>query len=315
MKAEQAERILYGANLPGALVLNGGNSTVTRVVFDSTWYAVKDYSFRKDGLKRLQREWWALDFLSQSLPGLAPNPLWSKEISLSAIHSWVPGSRPELSSPLVKSMVHILKALHDLYLELGNESNLLSAEDSIHEGDGLESQILSRLGYLEKSTNPHLKLIVDGVKTNLESLQLRQRPLDLSQPVTLSPSDFGPHNLLFDGENKKVHLVDLEFFGVDACSKLVADTLLHPQTEWSHQLITQFVSGSLSVFPIDIENVWEVMPLLCLKWATIIAGRLTLESSASEFKPLKVYDDAMFYVRLSSAPDLSTILSSIANRH
>src|SRR5205814_4733466 len=88
---------------------------------------------------------------------------------------------------------------------------------------------------------------------------------------TLSPSDFGFHNML-RRPNGELAFLDFEYFGWDDPAKTVSDFILHPGMELPHSLKQQFFAGALAVFsgsPKIEARVRAVYPLFALKWATI----------------------------------------------
>ena len=91
--------------------------------------------------------------------------------------------------------------------------------------------------------------------------------------VTLSPSDFGAHNLLWDHETEQMRCVDLEFFGWDDAHKLTCDSLLHPLATWSVDCADTFLSGAIVTYNLDEERLFRLWPLLNLKWAAITLSR------------------------------------------
>jgi hypothetical protein len=97
---------------------------------------------------------------------------------------------------------------------------------------------------------------------------------------TLSPSDFGPHNLLHDPVSGRYRMVDLEFFGVDDAHKLVGDAILHPQNGWTAPLLAMFIDGARATLGTSDARLARLMPFLCLKWATIVLARTVRDASS-----------------------------------
>ncbi len=316
LKQSLAEEILASAKDPKKITRAGGNSTVTRVSLGSTNYAVKNYSARADGLERLAREWWALEFLHAEKPGLSPKPLWRSDKDYVSIHSWCQGEKPNLNRHTVDGMLGILDSLLVSFRTQPTHGELPSAVDSIHEGIDLAAQIESRLRKLGRQDCLVPSKVQSHIRINLLSLTERLKGSTREDPraMTFSPSDFGPHNLLFDRRVGSLILLDLEFFGVDDPYKLIGDAVLHPQTIWTEGLLTQFLEGSQTIFALDLNRLAQTLPLLSLKWATIIAGRLSRTSFGNQAERDSLLEAVEFYTQISMEPNLDDFIMRIVSR-
>ena len=89
---------------------------------------------------------------------------------------------------------------------------------------------------------------------------------------TLSPSDFGFHNALFQKDGAWV-FVDFEYFGWDDPCKLISDVVLHPAMQLSSIQQRDFVEAVIPIFRDDPElgkRFALQFPLWGLKWCAII---------------------------------------------
>lgn len=300
----------------------GGNSRVTRIVQEGAKYAVKDYRQRSDGVARLQREWMALEFLSGRLPDIVPSPMWRSESDMVAIHSWVSGYRPALDEASVDGLLARFWDLHGLR-DSAEHSGVPPAVDSIRHEDELSDQIRSRCEALSVG---RLRLLEPWTRQVLAALE--QLCGDRSGTATeggavlmLSPSDAGPHNLLQDPTGLPYRMVDWEFFGLDDAHKLIGDSVLHPQTFWSEALLNRFVRSSVHQFSLDLGRLERLLPLLSLKWATIVLARMAHSSDGAEDEvedlgssKSPAADLAGRYLRLAHANDLEQFLQLVCRR-
>ena len=107
---------------------------------------------------------------------------------------------------------------------------------------------------------------------------------------TLSPSDFGPHNMLQDGS--KFSFVDFEYFGIYAAARVVLDVLWHPGTNMGAQDRLDFVAkASMLYAPANPSFHLEVamcLPLIGLRCAAIMSGQTTIEQ-----KRIAIYLEAV----------------------
>ena len=256
---------------------HGGNSTVTRVRSGTTDYAVKDYSGREGGLQRQRQETAALILLNPDLNHYFAEPVGVAVDGLCAVHSWIDGIHPTTNDQTVASMLEILSALHELS-KTTNQGRARPATDQVLHPEQLRQQMVVRISRLvsgppdvQRVTHERLIPATEGLLTPGDGL----RP-----PVpTLSPSDFGAHNLLWDEPAQSMHCVDLEFFGWDDAHKLVCDTLLHPLAQWTQDTAEGFLDGTASLYRLDMRRVAWLWPGLCLKWAAISLARASREIS------------------------------------
>lgn len=249
----------------------GGNSTVTRVDFEQRSYAVKDYSARADGYQRLTKEFSALEFLHPELPDRFTEPLGIGSDGQRAIYSWLSGTRPVLDQECVAHMLDIASELHLLSKNVTPE-RVNPATDQIRTISDLCDQLVERFETLQAAPGP----VAEFTKTQVRPLLLdlmTDRNETGRATVTLSPSDFGAHNLLWDHKTEKMKCVDLEFFGWDDAHKLTCDALLHPLAEWSVDAADTFLSGAFATYNLDEERLIKMWSLLNLKWAAIILSR------------------------------------------
>jgi hypothetical protein len=114
-----------------------------------------------------------------------------------------------------------------------------------------------------------------------------------------------------------MRIVDLEFFGVDDSSKIIGDTVLHPLTPWAESSLDEFITGTHEIFATNLDGLRSKLPLLSLKWATIIAGRLVRLQSGTPHQQdkLELAEKALFYTELAMAPSLESIFSRIIERN
>ena len=228
----------------------GGNSTITRVNFEQRSYAVKDYSARADGYQRLTQEFSALEFLHPELPDRFTEPLGIGSDGQRAIYSWLNGTRPVLDQECVTHMLDIANELHLLSKSV-TPGQVNPATDQVLTINDLCDQLVERFETLQTAPG----LVADFTRTRALPLllELMVDHNEIGQAaVTLSPSDFGVHNLLWDHETQQMRCVDLEFFGWDDAHKLACDSLLHPLAEWSVDAADTFLSGAFATYNLDV---------------------------------------------------------------
>jgi hypothetical protein len=258
-------------------LIKGGNSFVRRVTHESVDYCVKNYSRRDDSHVRLLKEFNALKSLMQFDSTLFPKPFGYSLVESSAVFSWLSGSRPILNKPTVDLMISVIRELHIISLD-SKKKYFENATDFIYDDNDIKGQIYNRF---IKIVSNHTKIPQDLLKKLDGSIDLLLGDCSLkgSAIETLSVSDLGPHNLLWDESSNKLSCVDLEFFGWDDAHKLFVDTVLHPQINWNLDLASLFSTKFQSIFPLDSDRVVKLWKYLSFKWALIILERVVRNES------------------------------------
>ena len=250
---------------------SGGNSTIKKVTFGGREFAVKDYSGRANGHERLTQEFSALTLVHPALPDDFPEPLGIAPGGLEAVHSWIDGVRPALDAHTVDHMLDLATRLHALSSRVLIADALPATDQVLILGD-IASQVRTRADALvlephevSEFTRTQLLPALD----HLPELGGEAGPAML----TLSLSDFGAHNLLWDEDAQVMRCVDLEVFGWDDAHKLTADALLHPLAGWTPICAEAFLTGAFDVYLLDEQRLLGLWPYLSLKWATITLAR------------------------------------------
>lgn len=291
----------------------GGNSVLTEVVVGDEILVVKDYSRRSDGKRRQRQETRAMNFLTDKLPGRTPKVIGVSRSEVLAVHSWVPGHRPVLNDVTVRAMVDFQAELLILHKRFGSEFPW-SATDAAGTVDEILLQCAARCEELSRK-GLALHDVVGQVAEILEEANLSP-PVSLGHPKwTLSPSDYGPHNMLLDGRDRSFLFLDFEFFGHDDAHKLVADTVLHPQTRWTGDLMWRYIQESMVLFGLNSIRLREYFRALSVKWVLIALKRISdcrmePREQAMQSKLIKV--DA--YLQLARQPrsNLDELVDAIA---
>lgn len=256
----------------------GGNSSVTRVAVDSWLLGVKSYADRADGRQRCTKETAALDLLSRILPGLAPRCLGVSEDGLRSVLTWISGTHPNWDRQSCSDMLAIATRLHEKATNV-DRRGAMTATDSLVGHRDISQQCHDRLLVLARMDPEWATQAAEPVLARLMSPKLHPSEI----VVTLSPSDFGPHNLLV-GPSRRVHCIDLEFFGWDDAHKLTIDTLCHPKNTWDERSRLAFLEGAIELYGLKIDRLAGLTPWILMKWGLIIqarAARLAVDEKES----------------------------------
>jgi len=270
----------------------GRNSRVYRALAeDGATYAVKFYV--QDTRKRLNVEFSGLSFLWNQHVRNIPQPLQQNNESHCGIYSFLSGEK--VVSPSSNDVAQMLLFVEQLYsLSKKKEATELpAASDACFSFSSTVAIIERRLQRLQAVSfecelfSPlhhflHQQFLptYTRLRRSLNDNHDGDNDSEISiTKRTLSPSDFGFHNVLRTTDGK-LFFLDFEYFGWDDPAKMISDVLLHPGMNLSLPLQQQFLDGALSIFhdqPQLRERVKRVIPFYSLIWCLILLNEFVLE--------------------------------------
>ena len=119
---------------------------------------------------------------------------------------------------------------------------------------------------------PAWRRVADSVRRKAVEIGL---PLEDELPREarcLSPSDFGFHNALLDGD-RRLRFIDFEYAGWDDPAKLVCDFFCQPAVPVPREYYTAFVASVVSELPEPEMQRWRIallFPVYQIKWCCIL---------------------------------------------
>jgi hypothetical protein len=298
--AVRAAGALLGRACNGVVRIGGGrNSRVYRVDADGGPFALKLY-FRhgQDNRDRRATEFAALGFLRRHGVRAVPEALASDAHLGASLFGFVQGSvakSEEATAADVERLADFLVALrrlsrHPDAAQLPTASEAMFSLDAMVENIGRRSQRLAEVAgttatrpllteFLRDDFRPTFGQTVEWAVTLLRQNGL-ERNQDLAPAArTLSPSDFGFHNVLRTPDGHLV-FVDFEYFGWDDPAKMVSDFLLHPGMAVARPLRGRFLHRTLSGFggghALGVR-VRAAYALYALKWCMILLNEFVPE--------------------------------------
>jgi Phosphotransferase enzyme family len=298
--AVRAASALLGRPCFGIARIGGGrNSRVYRADADTGPYALKLY-FRhgQDSRDRRATEFAALTFLRRHGVRAVPEPLASDADLGASLFGFVQGvvaKSEEATATDVERLADFLVALRRLSKH-PDAAELPTASEAMFSLDALVENISRRLHRLTEvegtsATQPRLtEFLRDDFRPTFGQTVawtadlLRQQGLERGQELepaarTLSPSDFGFHNVLRTPDGRLV-FVDFEYFGWDDPAKMVSDFLLHPGMAVARPLRGRFLHRVLSGFGSGHAlgvRVRAAYALYALKWCMILLNEFVPE--------------------------------------
>ena len=273
----------------------GNNNRIFLVeVADGERYALKTYDTGSDdGAERVSAEFRALSFIWAHGLRAVPRPLAIDVARRSALFGWIDGRA--VTAPAAADLDAALSFLGALgrLTTSSSAATLPEAKEACPPAAEVVAQIERRLVMLHSVAADHDELgrfleqefVVVCRRTTALARECYQRAgLDFHAPIargqqTLSPSDFGFHNVLKRQDGSLV-FVDFEYFGWDDPAKLVSDFLLHPGMNLDQALKRRFLVGVHELFAGDAEFATRLRllyPLFGLRWCLILLNEFLPE--------------------------------------
>lgn len=265
-------------------VRGGGNNAIFRIESERGRFALKRYlTTRGDAIDRLGREFEALTVLADAGESAVPRPVAMDRSAGIAAYEWVTGERvARLQTDDVDAALAFVARLLD-YSRTPAAAGLRDAAEACVTDAALRAQIRSRLDVLAAGAEPRLAhFLADRFVPAWALLDVAPAPDDPlpRERQTLSPSDFGSHNMLRRPGGALVFL-DFEYFGWDDPVKLIADTLWHPGSALGPEERSAFGAGAQRIFHGDPDysaRFARRAPLFALRWALIVLSEFIPES-------------------------------------
>ena len=262
-----------------------------RTAGPAQYFAKHYFASPEDPRDRLGTEYGALQWLRARGVARIPAAVGIDREARCGVYEFLPGtpaSRQPASDRDVEEAVAFLAELRTLarqsgpdvaaaaseaYLSIGAViEHVLARAERLRAVPGEAPQADALRGFMTSRFTPFAASLAawttaeicgDGLSRD-EDLPLAAR--------TLSPSDFGFHNALRDGEGR-LTFVDFEYFGWDDPAKTIADFLLHPAMEMTGAQRRAFAAGITALFddaPQLAARARLLYPWFGLNWALIL---------------------------------------------
>lgn len=277
---------LAGAPAPSALTpLEGGrNNRVYRTHHADGPRVMKIY--HRDPLDprdRLNHEWAFLFYAARKGVVAAPRPLARDDVAGAALYSFAPGARigPEsIEAHLPKAIAFVLAVnerprrfegipeASEACFSLADHLTAVDRRIARLEGIDPEAPLCVEA---ERLVGAQLKPIWARVRARAAAASSNLGSKIPSRAVILSPSDFGFHNALVDGD--RVTFIDFEYAGLDDPAKLVCDTFAQPDIPAPVGAFEAFARELILGLGLDEEDLERCLRLRVVyeaKWACIM---------------------------------------------
>jgi hypothetical protein len=259
-----------------------GNSGIYKVTLpDKKHIALKIYSYKRKH-SNLYAEFEGSKKIIEGKINNLPTPINANIDFNLAYFEWVDGEHILKSNTIhLDKAMSFLSKLH-LLREKDSFIDFPRASAACFSGRDIELQLKQRINnlfeakdhseelreYLTNELEPFIKIAIDWSKDNWGKLADFDRELSKNN-LTLSPSDFGFHNVLIKDDDELV-FHDFEYFGWDDPVKLIVDFSLHPAMNLNQETIVKWFDGTVKIYGRNIiPRLKAAWPLYALCWTLI----------------------------------------------
>ncbi len=259
----------------------GANNRVYRLEFDKREPLICKHYFQHSGDKRprLQAEYAFLSYAWKSGLRQIPEPLASDEKNHQALYSFVPGKPPkEVSEEMVDQALSFFLSLNQ---NKSKAKDIPFASESCLTVQDYFSTVERKLAHCQtiSDDNPFHHDVKSFIQNQLIprwEQTYKEVSLDPYQKVAkedlcITPSDFGFHNALIDGD--KVYFLDFEYAGWDDPTKTVCDFFCQPKFPVPLKLfekVATTIASTTQKPELYLKRIQAMLPICQIKWCCII---------------------------------------------
>ena len=239
---------------------------------------------------RLHSESLACSVINKYHSDLVPPVLRVDESLELAVYEWLEGE-PISDHGLheIDLCINFLKTINSLR-GVPEFLNVSRASAACYSGAEAEVQLRRRLSqllivaesnlplnhFLSSRFIPAMEQAISKARANWPAHSGFDQILDQLQ-LTLSPSDFGFHNML-KKKDGALYFLDFEYFGWDDPVKLITDMSFHPGMTLTYEELEYLIKGSKSIFgQFFFDRLKVLWPIYALIWCLILLNEFRSE--------------------------------------
>ncbi|MDJ0652419.1 MAG: aminoglycoside phosphotransferase family protein [Simkaniaceae bacterium] len=259
----------------------GANNRVYRLEFETRKPLICKHYFQHAGDKRprLQAEYAFLSYAWENGLRQIPEPLASDEKNHQALYSFVPGKSPkEVTEKMVDQALSFFLSLNQ---NKNEAQNIPFASESCLTAQDYFSTVEQKLTQCQAISDTHpfhhdVKSFIQNQLIPRWEQTYREVTLDPHQKVAkedlcITPSDFGFHNALIDGD--KVSFLDFEYAGWDDPTKTVCDFFCQPKLPVPlkfFEKVATTIASTTQTPELYLKRIQAVLPICQIKWCCIM---------------------------------------------
>lgn len=299
-------------------ISQGRNSAVFKLGLDNdTFLKFKIYPV-DDNHDRINSEFYSTKILSDFGFDSIPKPLkYDKGLGIAA-YQWIEGDIiDEHNLDDISKCSNFINGLFKIKSEK-DFSKIGLASAACISGKGIEDQLHQRIRYFKNIKNkdlttfifdefvPLMNYFLQNAKNNWNFKYSFEEDLPLEK-LTLSPSDFGFHNII-KKNNNELCFIDFEYFGYDDPVKLISDFYYHPGMNLNGIQKEYWLKQTLKIFGEEVFlRASLCKPLYGLIWCLIILNDFRpeiLERRISATTENNLNKSSLFQNQLNKAKSL-----------
>jgi len=272
----------------------GRNSEVWRLFNNKGQGILKNYYVKPgDPRDRLGTEFGFLSFLFDQGVLNVPRPIGKDAHFNRALYSYLPGDRPgKIEEWHITQAIDFIKSINQHRTNNAAQSLSPAAEACFSIKDHLDSaqrriQRLLKIDPITEIESEVNSFVINRLIPTWENIryQVEQdtglknhgEAINKSDRI-LSPSDFGFHNTLQNGDD--LYFLDFEYAGWDDPAKLICDFTCQPELPVCKTQALQFMEEVATCFPNPESTryrVQKLLPVHRLKWCCILLNEFNAE--------------------------------------
>ena len=291
-------------------IYDGVNSSIYKIICEDKKLSIKLYKKNKNLEFRINREIEILKIMNKSYDIKVPKLLAFDKKYGWIINDFIEGEQPSNYNKLIiNEMFNFMNVGQNLYSTYRSKKIIEAAEACFNFNDFVDI-LKSRLKKLEKINSKKIdfiyhELLSKEFKYLQKYIEKECDPEELNNLVsflgkTISQSDIGLHNLIFNKKTNYLYFVDFEHAGLDSLMKGLIDMLIQPENLMPKELILFFVEKINILSNNKITTIDDLKPFLYiqrLKWCIIITNPLLYDKNLSS---KKIFEKIKKYISLTN---------------
>lgn len=294
-QTEQIARQMGAGNRHGVFLLADGQRRAVLKVHEPAVSGRRD-AFAHEALMHT--------FYAEQVGDLVPRLVAQDAVCRCLIFEYVPGESVAGEKPRLNDVARMAGFLLETnlpgVLERARQAQLPFASDAGLSAAEHWQCALSRLdALLALPVKDNVTIAMqDFVRSELRTALIMGKPnIDASELPSLSPSDFGFHNVI-RRENGSFCFFDFEHAGWDDPAKLAADFILQPEAPLCVKEAERFTDAlcNEAIFgPLLASRVRRILPIQKCKWTAIILNIFERAAAADEAKVTRLVKAAAYW--------------------
>lgn len=236
-------------------------------------YITKYFGHLPDGLIRFKREVTFINQIQEISKYKIPSLIGCDEYNLIICEEFIEGTKKFSNNYMI---VEILEFIQQINSNLKISEYPIVAANSIMKMEDLIIEIKGRIEDEMTDLSADNLECLNSIQKRFKNLSSNSAELKKSElfikdnlKLLLSPSDIGPHNMIYTEQGFK--FIDFEFAGIDSSIKIGFDLVAHPDLHFSKFITQEIIDRFTILFGFKLEDMPELLyALFKIKWSLLI---------------------------------------------